>query len=94
MEKITLEIEVTPEIVNAIANKAVAIMKTNEENKQQKQAEPNNKIYTLKEATSICGYKNVRTLSKHIRAGLLKAKKQGKSYLITHKNLMAYVNTK
>lgn len=49
------------------------------------------RVYKTEEVAQIVK-KDVQTIRKHIKASLLKATKKGKEYLITHDNLINYIN--
>lgn len=85
---IKIEIALTDEILGAIADKILE--------KQGSPQAPKNELdqlYTSKEVAKMLG-STQQTINKHIKRGLLLAKKTGKNYTITHQNLLNYVNKK
>jgi excisionase family DNA binding protein len=85
MEGITVTIQVTEEILDAIARRVA-----------EKQSMPpmvSKKLYTTDEVAQLLG-KTRQTINIHIDKGLLKAKKIGNRWTITEEQLNNYINGK
>jgi len=87
MSIVTVQIELTDEVLQLIANKV------SENNNSKPKPTLINKVYTCKEVAEIVGLSQ-HTIAIHCRKGLLKATRIGKSYSITHENLNNYINGK
>ena len=85
MKKINVTIPLPDDFIDQVADKVNRL--------NPKQHPENTKLYyTVKEVanlTEVCK----RTIQNHIKAGLLKASKPGKSFLISDANLKKYMKT-
>lgn len=86
-QEINVTIKVTPEIIDAIAEKVIE--KTNNTTPKN----DSKLLFTINEVVKMTLRKK-DTIYRHIRAGLLIANKSGKSYLITEENLNNYIHGK
>lgn len=84
---VKIEIELSNEMIERIADKIILKKKHNiiDERKEE--------IYTVEKVANIIK-KSTYTIRRHIKLGILKAERPGKSYIITYTNLNNYINGK
>lgn len=88
MESIIVEAKIGSKSIKKIAEMAVSIM----EEKMNIPKEKKEKLaYTLNELEDMYGI-NSQTLARHIRDGLLKSNKPGKSHVVLKKDFLIYLN--
>lgn len=85
---ILIQVELTEDVLNQIAAKTALLI----ESKTSKDTtSPKDVFLTVKEA-SVISQKSPNTIARHIRLGLIKSAKSGKSWLISKENFDKYVN--
>jgi len=85
--KIHFTVEINPEDVDQLFSKFAQILSEQVQNA----ATLNKEYYTISEVAAKLNIKQSSTLYNHIRIGLLKADKVGKTWQVNHKNLQDYV---
>jgi excisionase family DNA binding protein len=89
MEGITIIATISAETMEIIAQRASAI---NNEKLKLKIVEEDKKLFfTVLETSTMLGISE-KTLTRHIRKGLLEANKPGKNYVISKENINKYLN--
>lgn len=84
--KFILEGDLSPEFIEAVANKVI-------EKTQPDFFKDMETYFTVKEAAKLAEC-SAQTIGIHIRRGILKASKPGKSYKISETDLKNYINGK
>lgn len=84
-----LSIEFNDEFIDAVAERVIE--KTSAVKKEVEPESNELEFYTVKQVVSITQKSNL-TIRNHIHAGLLEAKKVGKSFLIKKEHLQTYLN--
>jgi excisionase family DNA binding protein len=89
MEGIIVEAKISPKAMKKIAQMAVTLM----EEKINLPKEKETKLgYSLNELEDLYGIKT-QTLARHVRDGLLKAHKPGKSYIVKKEDFLTYLKS-
>lgn len=89
MEGITVECTITPKDLRKIAVMAAEIVNDKRKVPQEKQEKIAFSVSEIEDLYSI----DARTITRHIRQGLLKAGKPGKSYVVYKTDLETYLKT-
>ena len=89
MEGLKVECTITPKDLRKIAVMAAEIVEDKKNAPQEKQEKI---AYTVNEIEDLYSI-DARTLTRHIRQGLLTAGKPGKSYVVLKKDLETYIKS-